>query len=77
MSEASTTVSKPKLAKSTVSTVSTSSPFELPKFDLPRFEVPNVEVPAPFREILEKGVSQVKDLNEKVKTAAAEAGARC
>jgi phasin len=73
VSEAPTTISKPKLAKSTASTVSTSSPFELPKFDLPKFEVPNVEVPAAFREILEKGVSQAKDLNEKVKAAAAEA----
>ena len=73
MSEAPTTISKPKLAKSTTSTVSTSSPFELPKFDLSKFEVPNVEVPAAFREILEKGVSQAKDLNEKVKAAAAEA----
>ena len=70
MSEAPISVSKPKLAKSTVST---SSPFELPKFDLSKFEVPNVEVPAAFREILEKGVSQAKDLNEKVKAAAAEA----
>ena len=73
MSEAPTSVGKPKLAKSTVSPVSTSSPFELPKFDLSKFEVPNVEVPAAFREILEKGVSQAKDLNEKVKAAAAEA----
>ena len=70
MSEAPISVSKPKLAKSSVST---SSPFELPKFDLSKFEVPNVEVPAAFREILEKGVSQAKDLNEKVKAAAAEA----
>jgi len=70
VSEAPISVSKPKLAKSTVST---SSPFELPKFDLSKFEVPNVEVPAAFREILEKGVSQAKDLNEKVKAAAAEA----
>jgi phasin len=73
VSEAPTTVSKPKLAKSSASTVSTSSPFELPKFDLSKFEVPTVEVPAAFREILEKGVSQAKDLNEKVKAAAAEA----
>ena len=71
MSEAPTSVGKPKLAKSTVSPVSTSSPFELPKFDLFKFEVPNVEVPAAFREILEKGVSQAKDLNEKVRAAAA------
>ena len=54
MSEAPISVSKPKLAKSTVSTAPTSSPFELPKFDLSKFEVPNVEVPAAFREILEK-----------------------
>jgi phasin len=73
VSEAPTTVSKPKLAKSTASTVSTSSPFEFPNFDLPKFEVPNVEVPAAFREILEKGVSQAKDFNEKVKAATAEA----
>src|SRR6516162_4450772 len=51
VSEAPTSVGKPKLAKSTVSPVSTSSPFELPKFDLSKFEVPNVEVPAAFREI--------------------------
>jgi phasin len=69
VSEAPISVSKPKLAKA----VSTSSPFELPKFDLSKFEVPNVEVPAAFREILEKGVCQAKDLNEKVKAAAAEA----
>jgi phasin len=69
MTEATAT-SKPKLAKSTVSTAPS---FELPKFDLPKFDVPNIEVPAAFREIAEKGVSQAKDLNEKMKAAAGEA----
>jgi phasin len=70
MTEATTVTSKPKSAKSPVSVTPS---FELPKFDLPKFDTPNIELPAAFREIAEKGVSQAKDLSEKMKGAAGEA----
>jgi phasin len=49
------------------------SAFEFPKFGMPNFEMPKMEVPAAFREFAKKGVSQVKESYEKMKTAAGEA----
>jgi len=47
-----------------------SGMFETPKFEFPTFEMPKMDVPAAFREFAEKGVAQVKDTYEKMKTAA-------
>lgn len=40
---------------------------------LPQFEAPKLEVPAAFREFAERGVSQVRESYEKMKSAAEEA----
>ena len=40
---------------------------------MPNFEMPKMEISAAFREFAEKGVSQAKEHDEKMKTAAEEA----
>jgi phasin len=47
--------------------------FDTPRFELPKFEAPKLEVPAAFRDMAEKGASQVKDNWERMKIATEEA----
>jgi hypothetical protein len=47
--------------------------LDAPHFEAPKFDIPKIEVPAAFRELAEKGVSQVKESYERLKMAAEEA----
>jgi phasin len=46
-----------------------------PNFEAPRFDIPNVEVPAAFREFAETGISQTREVYEKLKKGAEQATA--
>ena len=45
----------------------------MPKFEMPKFDLPKMEVPEAYRAMAEKGIAQVKDGYEKIKTVAEEA----
>jgi phasin len=53
--------------------VASLSGFEMPKFEMLKFELPKMGVPEAYREAAEKGIAQVQDGYEKIKTAAEEA----
>jgi phasin len=71
MAEASPiTAAAPKVKQIPVANLSS---FEMPKFEMPKFDLPKMEVPEAYRAAAEKGIAQVKDGYEKIKTAAEEA----
>jgi phasin len=74
MAEATTTPTKPKVAKTTIAGFPTPEipKFEMPNFEMPKFEMPKLEMPAAFRDMAEKSISQAKDSYEKMKAAAEE-----
>ena len=66
----STTAAAPKVKQKPVASL---SGFEMPKFEMPKFDLPKMEVPEAYRAMAEKGIAQVKDGYEKIKTVAEEA----
>src|ERR1700687_4069358 len=49
--------------------------IESPRLNSPNFEAPNVEIPAAFREFAETGISQTREVYEKLKKGAEQATA--
>jgi phasin len=68
----SSNAAKAKTTKHAVSSFGMPD-YGIPKLEIPKFELPNLQMPEAFREIVEKGVAQVKDTCEKAKAASEQA----